>query len=152
MIKASTHNEVTRSIDITMRYCYLNNKRGRVMKFKLLLFLLSVKLKSASKKNPAFIRYIKDKTLKAQIKTADNSQGRLYIFNKGKVTSDPGVHEADFAMVWSEPETAFKVMTSGNEEASLAALTERKLVVEGNYKDFAWFSKALSIMTAKQAS
>ncbi len=122
------------------------------MKFKLLLYLLSVKLRGASKKNPAFIKYIKDKNLKAQIKTADNSQGRLYIFNRGKVSSVPGVHEADFAMVWDDPETAFKVMTSGNEEASLAALTERKLVVDGNFKDFAWFSKALSIMTAKQAS
>ncbi len=122
------------------------------MKFNFLLFLLSVKLKSASKKNPPFIRYIKDKTLKAQIKTADNGQGRLYVFNKGEVSSAPGVHEADFAMVWADPGTAFKVMTSGNEEASLAALTERKLVVDGNFKDFAWFSKALSLMTAKQAN
>lgn len=118
------------------------------MKFKLLLFILSVKLKIASKKNQSFRKYIKDKTLKAQIKTADNKYGRLYVFNQGQLTSIPGVHKADFAMVWSDSDTAFKVMTSGNEEASLAALTERKLVTEGNYKDFAWFSKALSKMTA----
>ncbi len=117
------------------------------MKFKLLLFLLSFKLKSASKRNRDFIAYIQDKTLKAQIKTADNRQGRLYELNKGKVSSIPGVHEANFAMVWADPDTAFKVMTSDNEEASLAALTEEKLVIEGNFKDFAWFSKALSIMT-----
>lgn len=118
------------------------------MKFRLLLYILSLKLKSASRKNQAFIDYISDKKLKAQIKTADNRQGRLYIFDDGSIKSFPGVHEADFAMVWSDPDTAFKVMTSGNEEASLAALTERKLVTEGSYKEFAWFSKALSIMTS----
>ncbi len=120
------------------------------MKFKILLFLLSATLKSASKKNHDFINYIRDRTLRAQIKTADNRQGRLYLFSGGTVSSIPGVHEADFAMVWSDPDTAFKVMTSGNEEASLAALTEEKLLVEGNYKDFAWFSRALSIMTKEQ--
>lgn len=117
------------------------------MKFKLLLFIISSKLKKAAKKNNLFKEYIQEKELKALIKTADDQEGRLYIFNRGEVYSLPGIHEADFAMVWSDPETAFRVMTSGNEEASLAALTERKLIVEGNYKDFAWFSKALSIMT-----
>ncbi len=117
------------------------------MKFRLLLYIISIKLKSTSKKNKAFIEYINGKKLKAQIKTADNKQGRLYVFDDGNIKSFPGVYEADFAMVWSDPDTAFKVMTSGNEEASLAALTERKLVTEGNFKDFAWFSKALSIMT-----
>ncbi len=120
------------------------------MKLGLLLFLLSGKLKAASKKNAAFKKYIKDKKLRALIKTADNTQGRLYIFEEGKISSVPGIHEAAFAMVWSDPDTAFRVMTSGNEEASLAALTERKLTVEGNYKDFAWFSKALSLMNGSK--
>ena len=119
------------------------------MKFKLLLYLLSGKLKAASKKNHAFKEFIRGKTLKALIKTADNKAGRLFIFNRGEVSSVPGIHDADCALVWSDPGTAFKVMTSGNEEASLAALTEKKLIVEGNYKDFAWFSKALSKMTTR---
>jgi hypothetical protein len=119
------------------------------MKFSLLLFLLSVKLSRASRKNPVFKEFIKGKSLKAMIKTADNRRGRLYIFDRGAVSSISGTgNDADCALVWSDPETAFKVMTSGDEEASLAALTERKLIIEGNYKDFAWFSRALSKMTA----
>ncbi len=116
------------------------------MKFRFLLYLLSTKLRAAARKNGAFKKYIKNKTLRAVIKTADNKHGRLYIFEQGKISSAPGIHKAAFAMVWSDPDTAFKVMTSGNEESSLAALTENKLTVEGSYKDFAWFSKALSLM------
>ena len=52
-------------------------------------------------------------------------------------------------MVWCDPETAFKVMTSKNDEASVAALTEKKLQVEGNFKEFMWFSRALDIMMGK---
>lgn len=120
------------------------------MKFNLLLFLLSGKLKGAAKRNPVFKEYIHGKTLQALIKTADNKQGRLYLFQDGSVSSVPGAEHdgVDCAMVWSDPDTAIRVMTSGNDEAWLAALTERKLVAQGSYKDFAWFTRALSKMSA----
>jgi len=120
------------------------------MKFKLLLLILSGKLKKAARKNPAFKDYIKNKDLKVAIRTADKDQGRVYVFNRGVISSIPGTREkTDMAMVWCDADTAFKVMSCGNDEASLAAMTEKKLVIEGNFKEFMWFSTALAKMMAR---
>jgi predicted sulfurtransferase len=119
------------------------------MKFKLLLLILSNKLKKAAKKNQAFKDFIRNKELKVGIRTPKNGQGRVYVFNQGIVSSVSGTGEkTDVAMVWCDADTAFKVMSNSNEEASLAAMTEKKLVIDGNFKEFMWFSTALSKMMA----
>jgi hypothetical protein len=117
------------------------------MKFKLLLLILLGKLKWAAMKNDAFREYIRNKKLKVAIKTRKADQGRVYVFDGGAISSIPGDREtSDVAMVWCDADTGFKVMSCGNDEASLAALTERKLVIEGNFKEFMWFSTALAKM------
>ncbi len=120
------------------------------MKFKLLLFILLKKLQGAAKKNPAFKEFIKGKKLKVNIKTADNKKGRQFIFDNGKISSMPGVRkDSDVSMVWCDAATAFKTMSSPNEEAPVAALTEQQLVIEGSFKGFAWFSRSLDLMMGK---
>jgi hypothetical protein len=120
------------------------------MKFSLLLFILHFKLTRAAKTNASFKKFIKDKCLKFGIKTVDGSRGRLFVFNKGAVSSRACNPEApDSAMVWVDAHTGFQVMASGNDEAAVAALTERKLLVEGDFKEFMWFSRALDIMMGR---
>lgn len=120
------------------------------MKFNLLLLALYAKLKLAAKINARFIAFIKDKHLQFVIKTADGKANRQYTFSNGRITSrahDSGT--PDFTMVWSDTNTGFKTMSSRNEEASVAALTERKLQVQGSLKEFMWFSRAIDIMMNK---
>jgi len=120
------------------------------MKFRLLLFIIHRKLKKAASADDRFKSFIQNKKLKITIKTSDSRQGRRYTFDNGKISSAVGTtKECDAAMVWCDANTAFKVMSSGNEEASVAALTEHKLQIEGNYKEFMWFSRALDIMMGK---
>ncbi len=120
------------------------------MKFRLLLFIIHRKLKKAAKANDRFRNFIQGKKLKIAIKTSDSRQGRRYTFENGKISSASGIaNECDTAMVWCDANTAFEVMSSGNEEASVAALTEQKLQIEGNFKEFMWFSRALDIMMGK---
>ncbi len=120
------------------------------MKFSLLLFVLRLKLSWAAKNNDSFKKFIKDKCLSFGIKTLDGSRGRLFMFNKGSISSRAGNPEKpDSAMVWFDANTGFTVMASGNDEAAVAALTEKKLVVEGDFKEFMWFSRALDIMMGK---
>lgn len=121
------------------------------MKFKLLLFILGQKLKAAAKKNPAFKQFIKGKKVKVVMKTADNRQGRAFIVGNGKIVSSTrDLSNADAAMVWSDGDTAFKVMSSGDDEAFVAAMTEKKLQSEGDYKEFIWFLTALGKMSVQQ--
>jgi len=120
------------------------------MKFKLLLFILYRKLVKAASKDARFKGFIAHKRLKFTIKTQQGQKGRQYIFNNGNISSTGSIrNDCDAAMVWCDADTAFKVMASGNEEASVAALTEKKLQVEGNLKEFMWFSRALDIMMGK---
>ena len=120
------------------------------MKFKLLLAALYAKMMAAVIANSRFRNFIKNRRMAITIRTADGQLGRRYVFNEGWIstTSDLG-KQCDASMVWCDADTAFTVMASGNEEASVAALTEKKLQVDGNFKDFLWFSRALDIMVGK---
>ncbi len=120
------------------------------MKFQLLLYILYKKLAKAARKNTRFKNFIQNKQLKFAIKTGRNGIGRQYVFDNGKISSSAkNILVCDAAMVWCDADTAFKVMASGNEEASVAALTEKKLQVEGDFKEFMWFSRAVDIMMGK---
>lgn len=124
------------------------------MKFRLLLFILSQKLKKAAKSNLTFKAFIKGKDVKIIMKTADGRQGRAYIVRNGKIDSSASAKDlsnADAAFVWSDGNTAFNVMSSGDDEAIIAALTEKKLQSEGNFKEFIWFLTALGKMSVKPA-
>ncbi|HHO75437.1 MAG TPA: hypothetical protein ENN05_03285 [Deltaproteobacteria bacterium] len=117
------------------------------MRLSLLLFLLSVKLKMAAKTNEAFQNYIGTIELKILIKTANNRWGRLFVFDKGKVSSIGGAnHISDAALVWSDPGSAFSVMLKGTEEASFNAAAKGKLKVEGMAYYIQWFNDAVKII------
>lgn len=120
------------------------------MKFNLLLFILYRKLIKAAKSDPLFQKFIKNKRLNVAVKTADGKKGRIYVFENGKIRSvKTGKKDPDTAMVWSDAVTGFDIMSSTNDEASVAALTEKKLLIEGDFKEFMWFSRALDIMMGK---
>jgi hypothetical protein len=117
------------------------------MKLSLLLFLLSIKLKAAAKTNKTFQKYIGTIQLKILIKTSNNKWGRLFVFDKGKVSSMSGAnHLCDAALVWSDPGTAFKVMLKGTEEASFQAGADGKHKVEGMAYYIQWFNDAVKII------
>jgi hypothetical protein len=117
------------------------------MRMLLLLFILSLKLKSAAKNNQAFKNYIGNIRLNILIKTADGRCGRLFVFDRGKVSSKSGAnHPCHAALVWSDPGTAFKVMTKGSEEAMFAAAAQGKVKVEGMAYYIQWFNDAVKFI------
>jgi hypothetical protein len=117
------------------------------MRLSLLLFILSLKLKMAARSNQAFRNYIGAISLKILIKTRDGKAGRLFVFNKGRVSSVKGAHHAsDAALVWSDSGTAFRVMLKGTDEASFKAAAKGKLTVEGMAYYIQWFNDAVKII------
>lgn len=117
------------------------------MNLSLLLWLLSLKLKAASKTNRAFKNYIGIVELKILIKTANNRWGRLFEFNKGRVSSISGAnHLCDAALVWSDANTAFSTMLKGSEEATFHAAAQGKMKVEGMAYYIQWFNDAVKII------
>ncbi|SVA67781.1 uncharacterized protein METZ01_LOCUS120635, partial [marine metagenome] len=62
------------------------------MKFSLILLGLSWLLRYTAWRNPVFRARLKEKTFVAQIKIADNSFGRFFSFQDGKVSSQAVIH------------------------------------------------------------
>ncbi|HOJ13920.1 MAG TPA: hypothetical protein PLT69_05450 [Deltaproteobacteria bacterium] len=117
------------------------------MKLALLLFGLYLKLARAAKTNKAFRNYIGNIQLRILIKTSDNRWGRLFVFDKGRVTSASGANHAfDAALVWIDASTAFKVMLSGSDEATFMAAASGKLRVEGMAYYIQWFNDAVKLV------
>ncbi len=116
------------------------------MKFHLVLFILAQKLKKAARNNPVFKKFIQGKELSVTITTSRKNTGRQYVFSNGLIRSSRNIDTFDAAMVWCDQDTAFNTMTCKNDEAIVAALTEKKVIVEGSFKEFMWFARALELM------
>ncbi len=117
------------------------------MKFSLLLLILGQKLKKAAKTNRMFRSYISTMRARILIKTADGRRGRLFIFDRGKVSSIRGNQPSfDAALIWSDAATAFRVMASGSSEASFRAAADGKLRVEGMSYFIQWFTDGVKLI------
>jgi len=123
------------------------------MKFSLLVFLLFLKLRSTAKKHPSFKTRLGEQDFTLQITTSDGSRGRYYIFNDGQVYSRKGIHShPDVALVWASADIGFRIMKSGDREASLKARENGNLVVEGDPLLAIWFNETISQMRNPDAS
>jgi hypothetical protein len=118
------------------------------MRFSLLLLILSLKLRKASRRHPKFKRYISTMQARILIKTADGRRGRLFIFDKGNVSSMKGGNHQTFdvALVWADPASAYKVMVSGSDEASFKAAAGGKLMVVGVAYYAQWFTEGVKLI------
>ncbi len=116
------------------------------MKLSLLLYALSLELRRAARTNRAFRSYIGNVPLRILVKTADDRHGRLFVFDRGRVSSVAGArHRCDAALVWADAGTAFRVMVSGSDEATFLAAAEGKLRVEGMAYYIQWFNDAVKL-------
>ena len=117
------------------------------MKFSALLFILYNVLKIASFTNSAFKKYIAKVSAKILIKTEDGERARMFIFDKGKLSSIPGDQKKfDVALVWKDAETGFKVMSSKKKDASFNAAAEGKLKVLGMSVYAQWFEDGIKLV------
>lgn len=117
------------------------------MKFSLLLKGLSLMISRAAKKNQAFIKYIKPTSVRVLIKSRDGGAARLFIFEKGLVSSRAGDTEKfDVALIWKDANTGFKVMTDKSPDASFRAAARGDLRVEGMSVYAQWFEDGMKLI------
>ncbi len=117
------------------------------MRFSVLLFALFNILKIASVTNKAFKKYISKISAKILIKTEDGERARMFIFDKGKLTSLPGDQSNyDVALVWKDAATGFSVMSSKKKDASFNAAAEGKLRVLGMSVYAQWFEDGIKLV------
>jgi 3-hydroxyisobutyrate dehydrogenase-like beta-hydroxyacid dehydrogenase/putative sterol carrier protein len=126
------------------------------MKLTLLLFALSLKLRSANRYNQLLRTRLQARTGSIWIQTDDHRVGRLFVFSKGQIFTKAGGHgEADVKMIWKNADSAFKAMTSGDPQAIPNALALGHLRLEGDMLVAQWFGsliKALKGATGRPPS
>ncbi len=117
------------------------------MQFNLLLYVLALALKLASRFHPAFRRYIAKTGARILIRTADGRQARLFVFDKGRFSSRAGnPANWDVALVWRDAAAGFAAMTSRRPDAAFNAAAEGKLRVEGMSLYAQWFDDAIRLL------
>jgi len=117
------------------------------MKLRLLLFILYQKLKRAAAKSAAYRSFLGGMQVKIMIKTADGKHGRLFIFDRGKLSSlAGGTHAYDAALVWSDAGTAFKVLSSGSDEQTFFAAAKGQLKIDGMAAYVQWFNDGVKLV------
>jgi hypothetical protein len=120
-------------------YYFLNTLYGGFMKFRLILFVLGRRLAKKAKKDPEFKKRVSEKNCTVQIKTADNSSGRYYTFNKGVVVSTKGIAaNPTVALVWKDAAIGAAGLT--NNDKRNEALQNGSLKLEGDGATALWFA------------
>jgi hypothetical protein len=119
-----------------------------MMKLKLLLFILAQKLKAAAKSNNAYKKHLGMMQIRVLIRTADGGTGRIFVFDKGAFSSESGAeHKYDVALVWADPDTGFRVMTSKNGDAdTFSAAAGGKVHVDGMVPYLQWFTDGIKLV------
>jgi len=123
------------------------------MKLKLLLFLLSLKMRNAGRKNKLFCSRLQTRTGSILIRTADSSSGRLFVFSKGSLfTKNDPTSDADVKMIWKDASTAFKAMTSKDPLAIIQAMDNGDVRMEGDMSVAQWFSLLVKALKSSEKS
>ncbi len=118
------------------------------MRFSLLLLGLLQALKVSVIINKSFKKHIRNTHVRILFKTRDNSQGRLIVFDRGKIKSRSGAdHAFDVALVFKDGPTGFKVLSSQKNDAVFNAAASGDMHLEGMSAWAIWFQESMKLLT-----
>ena len=116
--------------------------------FTSLLLGLRAAIAQAARRDADFRRRLGEKDFTAQIKIADDSQGRHFTFRHGRVTSGQGLHpRPDITLAFRSVQTAVRLLTPPpNQLEMINAAKNFQLAVEGPEDLLVWFMQTLHAM------
>ncbi len=124
------------------------------MLFRIILWIISIRVRWLSRRNKAFRYAIKDKQIVLQFTSLDGKAKRFFEFNNGAFSSKSKYHkkhslaktkgilgERIAILAFESAASAVKILIEGmkDEEALLRAIQQQKLIIEGDFTLFMWF-------------
>lgn len=111
-----------------------------MLKFKILLWLLTKLLQRAAKQQAACANYIKGKKLSFQIRT-ESGAGRHFTVENGKVRSSAGLAaRPQFTLTFRDAARGFAILSAkDSKDAFLTGLRLQDLVISGDFVEVIWF-------------
>ena len=124
-----------------------------MIKFKLLLWMLTKLLQRAVKTNPKCASYVKDKNVTFQIQTA-SGEGRYFEVKNGKIKSYVGqTKSTSFTFTFKTGRKGFAVLSAKDSvNTFLTALKTKDLVITGNFVDVMWFQSLVDFIQPQPKS
>ncbi|WP_296283590.1 helicase [uncultured Acinetobacter sp.] len=118
-----------------------------MMKFKLLLWMLTKLLQRAVKTNPKCTAFVKDKNVTFQIQTT-SGEGRYFEVKNGKIKSYVGQTKSpSFTFTFKTGRKGFAVLSAKDSvNTFLTALRTEDLVITGNFVDVMWFQSLVDFI------
>ncbi|UCV17882.1 molybdopterin-dependent oxidoreductase [Ferribacterium limneticum] len=114
---------------------------------KVILFGLTHIIRKSLKNFPAVRNHVKGRRCIAQIKLKDDSIGRYYVIESGRITSHPGIHSApDVTMRFNDLRTALLFLKPGVSQAEVIhAAKNFRVLVLGRDETVVWFMQLLNL-------
>lgn len=111
-----------------------------MLKFKILLWVLTKLLRRAIKNDPACAKYVQGKNLIFQIQT-QGGNGRFFTIENGSVRSVAGITRApQFTMAFRDAAKGFAILSAkDSKDAFLTALHQEDLSISGDFVEVMWF-------------
>jgi hypothetical protein len=111
-----------------------------MLKFKLLLWAFALLLQRKIRSSAACARYLGEKKLVFQIRTASGA-GRWYLIEKGTVRSFAGLTDnAAFTFTFSNAAKGFEILSAKDAQpAFLRGVGSKDLIVSGDFREVMWF-------------
>lgn len=111
------------------------------MKFRLLLWVLSLMLGKASRKNPEFQQQLEGKDLTFELYTLDGKIARSYTVKDKRITSRSGkAEEPAFAIGFKDAAYGYATLTAKNkQQAFMEGIQNGNVYINGNPALVLWF-------------
>ncbi|MGA7677971.1 MAG: molybdopterin-dependent oxidoreductase [Dehalococcoidia bacterium] len=116
--------------------------------FSILLFGVKMLFWLTAMRFPFFKNRLKEKNLTVQIKLKDNSTGRYFTFQDGKVISKSGIHASpDVTMIFGDTRVAFDILIPPRDQLAMVnAMKSFQLGLDGPEELSSWWMETLSLM------
>lgn len=111
-----------------------------MLRFKLLLWLLTKLLQKSIKTKPACQKSVEGKELVFGIQTQDGI-GRYFTVKNGYITSTSKPNnKSQFTLTFKDAKTGYAVLSSKeSKDAFLTALSKKQLAISGDFVEVLWF-------------
>ncbi len=113
-----------------------------------ILFGMATAIRLTAARYPSYKQRIRSKSLKAQIRTQDNSSGRVFVFTSKKFYSRKGfAPDADVEMIFKSAELAVNLFTPPRNQLDMInAAKEGKVMAKGPDELTTWFIETLNML------
>ena len=117
------------------------------MKLSIILFVLPWLLRIQAWRYKEFSKRLKEKNIVVQMKVADDSKGRFYIFNDGKIVSKTGIHSSPDVCISFKTEIIANALLTPpiNYQAQIDAIKNFNLIAKGPDELLTWFTETIML-------